>query len=208
MATMTQTHVTLVVDQTASMAPYASQVVDGLNYYTKALCAQTPGPVFASLLTFNTEVTPHYTHRPIHKVDKIRLETYRPEGNTALYDAIAATLASLPMGDDPGAAQKQLVIVLSDGEDVCSHTTLTDCADHVALSQARGVRIVFLGDGPEALALADLLGIPAGCRYLFMAREGLKQVFEQLATQTVQAIGAVVSQGLLPERFFAEERQP
>ena len=46
---------------------------------------------------------------------------------------------------------------------------------------------MFLGDGPEALALADLLGIPAGCRYLFMAREGLKQVFEQLATQTVQA---------------------
>lgn len=110
-------------------------------------------------------------------------------------------LASLP-----GGPQQQLVIVLSDGEDVCSHTTLTDCADQVALAQARGVRIVFLGDGPEALALADLLGIPAGCRYLFMAREGLKQVFEQLATQTVQALGAVVSQGLLPERFFAEER--
>jgi hypothetical protein len=203
MATTTQTHVTLLVDQTGSMAPYASQVVDGLNYYTKALCSQTPGPVFASLLTFHTEVMTHYTHRPIHKVDKIRLETYRPDGSTALYDAIRAVLAALP-----GGAQQQLVIILSDGEDVCSHTTLTDCAAQVALAQARGVRIVFLGDGPEALALADLLGVPAGCRYLFMAREGLKQVFEQLATQTVQAIGAVVSQGLLPERFFAEERQP
>ena len=95
-----------------------------------------------------------------------------------------------------------MVILLSDGEDVCSRTTLTDCAAQVTLAQARGVRIVFLGDGPEALALADLLGIPAGCRYLFMAREGLKQVFEQLATQTVQAIGSVVSHGLLPERFF------
>jgi uncharacterized protein with von Willebrand factor type A (vWA) domain len=163
MATTTQTHVTLLVDQTGSMAPYASQVVDGLNYYTKALCTQTPGPVFASLATFNTEVTTHYTHRPIHRVDKIRLETYRPEGSTALYDALAEMLASLP-----GGPQQQLVIVLSDGEDVCSHTTLTDCADQVALAQARGVRIVFLGDGPEALALADLLGIPAGCRYLFI----------------------------------------
>lgn len=206
MATTTQTHVTLLVDQTGSMAPYASQVVDGLNYYTKALCAQTPGPVFASLVTFNTEVTMHYTHRPIHRVDKIRLETYRPEGSTALYDAVSAVLTSLP--GDTGRLQQHLVIVLSDGEDVCSHTTLTDCADQVALAQARGVRIVFLGDGPEALALADLLGIPAGCRYLFMAREGLKQVFEQLATQTVQAIGSVVSHGLLPERFFVEERQP
>jgi hypothetical protein len=203
MATTTQTHVTLLVDQTGSMAPYASQVVDGLNYYTKALCSQTPGPVFASLMTFHTEMTTHYTHRPIHRVDKIRLETYRPEGSTALYDAIGAVLAALP-----GGAQQQLVIVLSDGEDVCSHTTLTDCAEQVALAQARGVRIVFLGDGPDALALADLLGIPAGCRYLFMAREGLKQVFEQLATQTVQALGAVVAHGLLPERFFAEERQP
>jgi hypothetical protein len=203
MATTTQTHVTLLVDQTGSMAPYASQVVDGLNYYTKALCAQTPSPAFASLATFNTEVTTHYTHRPIHRVDKIRLETYRPEGSTALYDAIGTVLASLP-----GGTQQQLVIILSDGEDVCSHTTLTDCADQVALAQARGVRIVFLGDGPEALALADLLGIPAGCRYLFMAREGLKQVFAQLATQTVQALGSVVSHGLLPERFFAEERRP
>ena len=205
MATTTQTHVTLLVDQTASMAPYASQVVDGLNYYTKALCAQTPAPVFASLATFNIDVTMHYTHRPIHRVDKIRLETYCPEGSTALYDAISAVLTSLPSA--AGATQQHLVIILSDGEDVCSHTTLTDCADQVALAQARGVRIVFLGDGPEALALADLLGIPPGCRYLFMAREGLKQVFEQLATQTVQAIGAVVSQGLLPERFFAEERR-
>jgi hypothetical protein len=203
MSSTMQTHVTLLVDQTGSMFPYASQVVDGLNFYTKALCAQTPGPVFATLATFNTEVTVHYTHRPIHKVDKIRLETYQPDGSTALYDAISQVLASLP-----GGAQKQLVIVLSDGEDVCSHTTLTDCADQVALAQARGVRIVFLGDGPEALALADLLGIPAGCRYLFMAREGLKQVFEQLATQTVQAISSVVSHGLLPEHFFAEERQP
>lgn len=203
MTTTTQTHVTFLVDETASMTPYTSQVVDGLNYYTKALCAQTPGPVFASLLTFNTEVTTHYTHRPIHRVDKIRLETYQPEGATALYDAIGAVLASLP-----GGAQQQLVIVLSDGEDVCSHTTLTDCAAQVTLAQARGVRIVFLGDGPEALALADLLGIPAGCRYLFMAREGLKQVFEQLATQTVQAIGSVVAHGLLPERFFAEEPRP
>src|SRR4030095_13943785 len=119
----------------------------------------------------------------------------------------AQTLSVLPMGNASGAAQKQLVIVLSDGEDVCSHTTLTDCAAEVALAQARGVRIVFLGDGPEALALADLLGIPAGCRYLFMAREGLKQVFEQLAIQTVQAINSVVSHGLLPEHFFSKERQ-
>lgn len=203
MTTTTQTHVTLLVDQTGSMAPYASQVVDGLNYYTQALCRQTPGPVFATLLTFNTEVTTHYTHRPIHKVDKIRLETYRPEGSTALYDALSQVLVSLPEG-----FHQSLVIVLSDGEDVCSYATLTDCAAQVTLAHARGVRIVFLGDGPEALALADLLGIPAGCRYLFMARDGLKQVFEQLATQTVQAISSVVSHGLLPERFFAEESHP
>ena len=203
MATTTQTYVTLLVDQTGSMAPYAGQVVDGLNFYVQALCSQTPGPVFATLATFNTEVTTHYTHRPIHKVDKIRLETYQPEGSTALYDAIGAVLVTLP-----GGSQPQLVIVLSDGEDVCSHTTLTECADQVACAQARGVRIVFLGDGPDALALADLLGIPAGCRYLFMARDGLKQVFAQLATQTVEAIGAVVTHGLLPERFFAEEPRP
>src|SRR4029453_1659520 len=113
MAATTQTHVTLLVDQTGSMAPYVSQVVDGLNYYTKALCAQTPGPVFATLATFNTGVTTHYAHRPIHRVDKIRLETYRPEGNTALYDALVEVLASLPMGNTSGAAQQQLVIVLS-----------------------------------------------------------------------------------------------
>ena len=181
-------------------------MVDGLNYYTKALCSQTPGPVFATLATFNTEVTTHYTHRPIHKVDKIRLETYQPEGSTALYDALSEVLT--PCLEASGGKQPQLVIVLSDGEDVCSHATLTDCAAQVTLAQARGVRIVFLGDGPEALALADLLGIPAGCRYLFMARDGLKQVFEQLATQTVQASAPWSSHGLLPERFFAEEPRP
>ena len=98
MATTTQTHMTLLVDQTDRWRPMPRQVVDGLNYYTKALCAQTPGPVFASLATFNTEVTTHYTHRPIHRVDKIRLETYCPEGSTALYDALGSVLASLPGG--------------------------------------------------------------------------------------------------------------
>lgn len=194
----TPTSLTLLVDETASMAPYASQVVDGLNYYTKALCAQAPGPVFATLATFAESVVTHYERRPLHRVDKVRLESYVPSGQTALYDAICATLERLPLA----APQRQLVVILSDGEDVCSLTALTDCAAAIAQAQARGVLVVFLGDGAEALATAALLGIPAQCRYRFTAREGLHSVFETLTTQTVAALQDVATRGLLPPQFF------
>jgi hypothetical protein len=195
----TQTHVTLLVDETGSMAPYASQVVDGLNYYVKALCAQAPGPVFATLATFAEEATIHYRQRPLHRVDKLRLESYLPHGNTALYDAIYATLGPLPLA----SPQRQMVVILSDGEDVCSVTSLTDCAEAIAQAQAREVLVVFLGDGEEALATAALLGIPEHCRYRFTAREGLRNMFHVLTTHTVQALTEVATRGLLPDRFFS-----
>jgi hypothetical protein len=202
MSRIPQTAITLLVDATGSMSPYASQVVDGLNYYTQTLCAQAPGPVFATLATFAEDVTVQYTQRPIHRVDKVRLETYHPSGNTALYDAIASILERVP----PAPEQRQLVIILSDGEDVCSHTPLTDCAARVAQAQARGVQVVFLGDGPEALAVAALLGIPEGNRYLFTARAGMRQVFASLATSTVQALASVVKRGELPAQFFDHQQ--
>src|SRR5215471_17387680 len=113
-----QTHIVLLVDRTGSMAPYAGQVVDGLNHYVKALCAQAPGPVFATLLTFADTVATEYQQRPIHRVDKLRLESYVPHGNTALYDAITSTVGALPLA----SPQRQMVVILSDGEDVCSVT--------------------------------------------------------------------------------------
>jgi hypothetical protein len=180
------------------MTPYAGQVVDGLNYYVKALCAQAPGPVFATLTTFAEAVTSHYQQRPIHRVDKLRLESYIPYGNTALYDAISATLGTLPLA----SPQRQMVVILSDGEDVCSITSLTACAEAIAQAQANGVLIVFLGDGPEALETAAFLGIPEHCRYRFTAREGLRGLFQMLTTQTVQALTDVATKGLLPARFF------
>jgi hypothetical protein len=195
----TQTHITLLIDRTTSMTPYAGQVVDGLNYYVKQLCAQAPGPVFATLQTFAETVTTEYQQRPIHRVDKLRLESYSPYGNTALYDAIKATLEVLPVA----SPQRQLAVILSDGEDVCSMTTLTDCAAVIAKAQAAGVLVVFLGDGPEALETAALLGIPAHCRYRFTAREGLRNVFQVLTTQTVQALTEVATKGLLPAQFFS-----
>jgi hypothetical protein len=78
------------------------------------------------------------------------------------------------------------------------------CAEQIAQAQARGVRIVFLGDGDEALALAQVLGIPEGCRYSFLARDGLRGVFQMLATQTVNALTEVATRGLLPTRFFGD----
>jgi hypothetical protein len=196
----TPTHITLLVDRTGSMTPYAGQVVEGLNHYTKQLCAQTPGPVFATLQTFAEEVTTHYHQRPIHRVDKLRLESYAPEGDTALYDAICAVLGALPQA----SPQRQMVLILSDGEDVCSVTSLTTCAEAITEAQAKGVLVVFLGDGPEALETAALLGIPEHCRYRFTVRDGLRNVFQVLTTQTVQALTDVATRGLLPARFFSD----
>jgi uncharacterized protein with von Willebrand factor type A (vWA) domain len=194
----TQTHITLLVDRTASMAPHTHQVVDGLNHYALQLCRQAPGPVFGTLATFAEDVTVHYRQRPMYKVDKIRFEEYHPAGLTALYDAVVETMTTLPSMD----RQRQIVIILSDGEDICSQASVTECADAISQAQARGVMVVFLGDGPEALMTADLLGISAACRYCFTARDGLRQVFTVLTTQTMTVLEHVVSKGLLPERFF------
>src|SRR5262245_24897785 len=130
----TPTQLTILVDETASMLPYASQVVDGLNHYVTALTAQTPGPVFATLASFAERVTVHYRQRPLHRVDKLRFEDYQPAGQTALYDSIVELLPA-----QPSEKSRQIFIILSDGEDVCSLISLTTCAEAIARAQQVGI---------------------------------------------------------------------
>ena len=111
----TQTHITLLIDQTASMLPYATQVVDGLNHYMEALCAQTPGRSLPR-------------SKPLRKRSPPTMEAARSTGSTRFGwrpmcrpARRRCTMRSRPSSTrsrrSPGPADGGH---LSDGEDMCS----------------------------------------------------------------------------------------
>ena len=147
-------HVAFVLDKSGSMQTVAEAVVEGYNDYLGELRAQG-GETLYSLTTFNTTFDHVCIGEPLEQVAELDHRLYRPDGMTALYDAIAHTLLETDrrLQAEGRADEKVLVIVMTDGLENSS-------TDYDARSIAQLVRtlderpnwtFVYLGAGHDSI---------------------------------------------------------
>ena len=86
-----------VLDRSGSMKAIEEAVVEGYNDYLGELRAQG-GETLYSLTTFNTTFTHVCVGEPLDRVAALDHALYRPDGMTALYDAIAHTVLETDRG--------------------------------------------------------------------------------------------------------------
>ena len=79
--------VVLLLDESASMYKDTLEVRQSLNQFVKEQ-RQTFGSCYISLIKFNSRTTIVWKDRNLFEVEELREEDYKPEGMTALYDAI------------------------------------------------------------------------------------------------------------------------
>jgi len=118
----------LVIDASRSMTPKIGEVVAAALAFARSSNPQDE--LFA--VAFNDRVSHAIGEEPLAASDLPRLETalrsVRTEGRTALYDALAVALDRMASA----ARARKVLIVLSDGGDNASRSTLDD-----ALARAR-----------------------------------------------------------------------
>jgi hypothetical protein len=162
------TAIVLIVDESGSMSNVTTDTIGGIKTFLDDQKA-VPGEATISLVKFN--------HEPTYLWDFINLQTapeftnkeYRPNGNTALLDAIGITIETLgkrlaDMSEDERPSSV-VVAILTDGEENSSvrfrnaQDTIKSMIKHQ--TDVYSWKFLFLGANQDAFLSASTLGIDA-----------------------------------------------
>lgn len=156
--------VAVVLDRSTSMAGLRHAVIEGFNEYVRELREQE-GKTFVTLTMFSDTHEFVYESKPLADVFTLTRETYVPDGNTALYDSIAATVERVErnLKAEGGEDDKVLIVTITDGKENKSREHTADSlAALVRRYEAKGNwTFVYLGLGQtrEYVSSGELRGI-------------------------------------------------
>lgn len=168
------TDITVVLDRSGSMMPLRRSTIEGYNRFLREQQA-TPGDCLLSLNQFSDGLQRLRVAESIHTVAKLSRETYVPDGNTGLLDAVGwtieetgARLAKLPEHQRPA---KVVLVIITDGEENASRTyTWSRIREMIRHQEERYAwSFIFLGSDLRAVESAvSKMGI-AACNVMFTA---------------------------------------
>lgn len=154
-----KTEILVITDRSGSMAPTTDDVIGGYNAFIEEQ-RSVPGEARVTHVQFNTILTTLYSARPLGTVPPLDRNTYRPQGGTALYNAILTTLR------DHGAriererwADLVLVVIITDGQETEHRHLLNDVRGSCQAAEERGWKFVYLAANQDAFAGAQSLGL-------------------------------------------------
>jgi hypothetical protein len=156
------------------MEPLRKETIQSFNAQVQAIRDNTKGQeATVSLITFSTTPDePTFLAASVDSLRELTWDDYRPNGWTALNDAVMDTinrLSALPNASDPDTAF--LVIIISDGDENYS-TKFTPEAVKAKLEELQATRrwtFTYLGCSEQDLVRMRNLGISPGNSRLYAA---------------------------------------
>jgi uncharacterized protein YegL len=179
------------------MEPKATDVRGGFNSYVSTLREDIRSEYRLTAVTFDTQVKTLFTDVPLTQVPELNESSYRPGGNTALYDALGVSLAELTSAirheDKPYGSDRVLLIVMTDGEENSSHRfTKEQVTSEIKLREEAGNwTFVYLGADQDAWAASQGLGFASG-NVAGYAGSATTDVFRKLARSTARYSASAV----------------
>jgi len=197
-------NVGIVLDESHSMSPFTQEVTDCINMQLDTLRKDAKDTkVTVSLLTFSTSVNPpSILFQDISTIGKMEKNSYKPNGWTALYDAMNDMMMRLPSKDI------NLLLVITDGEENHSKLITAEKLKKKIKENLATDRWTFAVCVPPGYKnkTADQLGIPAGC---IMEWEASKQGFAELqytvTTNTSNYLGGITRGQTFTADFFSPD---
>jgi uncharacterized protein YegL len=150
--------VNVILDKSGSMSAKVQDVIGGFNLYLDELAKEPAVDYGFSLTLFDTVVEMKHKAVPLEKVARLDDTTYRPAGNTALFDAIGNTVQTV----STDRFDKTITVIMTDGEENSSREwTLPAVRELIRSKEAAGNwTFVFLGANLDAFAQGANLGVP------------------------------------------------
>lgn len=118
-----KTHVAIILDRSGSMGSIRDQAVLNYNEQVQQMKENAKDQeITCSLVTFNANVFEHLWNEGADKLEESTTESFKPNGNTAFYDALGFTIKKLQETTVVEENTAYLVLVISDGEENASAT--------------------------------------------------------------------------------------
>ncbi|HEU4683278.1 MAG TPA: vWA domain-containing protein [Nitrospira sp.] len=175
-------YVTLILDETGSMQSCKGAAIAGFNEYVRSLRREPAETRFTLTLFHSGRTEVRYHAVPVAHVSELDVETYRPQHNTPLYDAIGRTLA-LARQEAPKEAKK-LCVILTDGEENASREyTRAQIFAMIKSFEWAGWTFLYLGADHDAWAAGGDLGI-AGDNRISFSKSRIDETFQSLSETT------------------------
>lgn len=162
---MNNDEIICIIDRSGSMGAIASDAIGGFNTFLEDIRADDQDGLF-TLILFNQDYDIVHHSSPLNDIEPLDGRTYRPDGLTALHDAVGITLTkalkSFREKDDSVKPSGVTVAILTDGMENASQKY--DSKQVAALiDEAReqlGWEFVFLAANQDAVLTARELNIP------------------------------------------------
>jgi hypothetical protein len=173
----------VILDRSASMSPLREAAVQGYNGILEVVRnAQEQNALaqqnYITLSFFNDSVTNVFDCDTIQSISDLLLDDYRPQGNTALWDAIGVSLDSLKTKLDSLENATAVVTIISDGlENASKHYSIYAVADRIDALKGQGVMFVFMGTNQDVTQTAASLHID-NFRVFEYTAEGMKKAWQ------------------------------
>lgn len=173
----------VILDRSASMSPLREAAVHGYNGILEVVrTAQEQNAIeqqnYITLSFFNDSVTNVFDCDTIQSIPDLLLDDYRPQGNTALWDAIGISLESLKVRLDSLENATAVVTIISDGlENASKHYSIYDVTDRIDALKGQGVMFVFMGTNQDVAQTAASLHID-NYRVFEYTAEGMKEAWQ------------------------------
>ncbi len=156
--------ISMVLDESGSMAGLAESTISGFNEYVSTLKRDLADQsVHFSAIKFDSNgVVKLQVGAPIKDAIRLSRENYQPRGGTPLLDAVGRTIQATDEVAGKNKASKIIVVIQTDGEENASQEfTIERVKSMVEERQGKGWEFVFIGAGLNAFAAGTAFGIRA-----------------------------------------------
>jgi hypothetical protein len=148
--------------------------IDGFNAFLKSQQA-LPGKANMTLVYFSNDVRTLFKSKNIKAVEELTDSTYRPQGGTALFDAIGKTTIEISKDIDEKRikADRVLCVILTDGEENSSQEfkDKSKIKDLIEIQRGKSWEYIFLAANQDAFAEASSYGISTSNSLNFTAND-------------------------------------
>jgi len=171
-----------VMDKSGSMDSIKESVISGYNKFLKDQ-KEVPGKADMTLVLFNHTYELVYKDEDIQNVPELDESTYRPNGTTALLDAVGRTIddidkevESLSKSKIPN---KYIMAIITDGEENASRDYKHERINKIINDKKKeGWEILFLAANQDAIKVGTSIGIqPQSCVNYNATHEGTQVMY-------------------------------
>lgn len=171
------TSINVIIDQSGSMGHLATDTIGSFNTFVTEQKA-VPGEASFTLCTFNDDYRLVHDFVKLASVPDLDSKVYRPNGSTALLDAVGNTinsvgakLAAMPEDERPS---KVIFLIITDGHENASRTFTKDQIKGMIEHQRNTYNweFVFMGANIDAIGEGTSLGISGSNSMNYDATKG------------------------------------